>query len=91
MTQFTGTVRRIAYDPGTRSYYGYIGYRPEDVEEDEDDEQIYFIWKPEAGEAPREGSPVMFDQVLDEDKIAQSKAEGKNEIFYIAKNVAVTK
>jgi hypothetical protein len=86
MSNFTGTLTKLDL---VNQSFGWIAYDPQD---DDLNDEIYFMWDfRKNGPLPDEGTAVTFDRVRDEEKIEQSKAEGKNEIFYIAKNVAVTK
>ncbi|WP_447650799.1 hypothetical protein [Pseudomonas abietaniphila] len=66
--------------------FGWIEYKPETAEDDEDPEQIYFFWEKWSGEPLEIGTKVKFDLELDAEKSKQERED-----IYIATNVTATK
>jgi hypothetical protein len=77
-----GTVKRLNVD----LRFGWIEYRPEPAEDDEDLEEIYFFWGERRDELPEIGTKVTFALELDAEKSKQERED-----IYIATNVTPTK
>ena len=81
MSLLKGTVKRL----NVEQRFGWIEYRPENAEDDEDGDEIYFFWGERSDELPKIGTKVEFELKLDDEKSKQERED-----TYIATNVTPT-